>query len=356
MECNNCYFKLSFIGGFLAWNGNFCRLPYFLRARQYGGMEKPRSPRFKRIVTVAPIQLTDRDRDIIRLDHRHRFLRSHQIAALLGGSEQQIVRRLQLLFHHGYLERPRAQIQYYERGGSQAIAYGLGNKGGALLRREFGIAVNSDVWNEKNHAVGRVYLEHALLVSETMVTLELACRRNSVRLLHEDQLGLPVELQPFRWWVKIGGGMKLGVVPDRVFALEYKDQAGQMQRTYFFLEADRGTMPVVRKGLAQTSFFRKLLAYEATWTNKVHQRHLGIQRFRVLTITTIEARVQTLLQACSQLKRGHGLFLFADQSVLKKDLFSPVWHSGKISALSPLLDLPDLASSAVSLVPYQSVA
>ena len=75
-------------------------------------MEEKRSPRFRRISTIAPLQLTERDRDIIRLVHRHRFFRSHQITALLGGSEQQIVRRLQLLYHDEYLERPRAQIQY----------------------------------------------------------------------------------------------------------------------------------------------------------------------------------------------------------------------------------------------------
>ena len=309
-------------------------------------MEKGRSFRFKRVASVAPIQLTDRDRDLIRLIHRHRFLRSHQIVALLGGSEQQIVRRLQLLFHHGYLERPRAQVKFVERGGSQPLAYGLGNKGGALLRREFGIAVDSDAWSEKNHAIGRVFLEHALLVSEVMVSLELACRKHDVRLLYEDELELSVAKQPFQWWVKITGGMKLGVIPDAVFALEYTDQAGLVQRAYFFLEADRGTMPVVRKGLAQTSFFRKLLAYEATWTNKIHQRHLGVHRFRILTVTTIAARVNTLLEACSQLKRGHGMFLFADTSALEKDLFSPVWRNGKTGELSPLLDLPDLASSA----------
>jgi len=294
-------------------------------------MEKKSSPRFKRIVTMAPIQLTDRDREIIRRIHRHRFLRSHQIAALLGGSEQQIVRRLQLLFHHGYLERPRAQVKFVERGGSQPLAYGLGNKGGALLRREFGLAVDSDAWSEKNHAVGRVFLEHALLVSDVIVSLELACRKHDIRLLYEDELALPAQRQPFRWWVKIAGGTKLGVIPDAVFALEYANHNDQMQRAYFFLEADRGTMPVIRKNLVQTSFFRKLLAYEATWTNKVHQRHLGIHRFRVLTVTTIAARVQTLLNACSQLKRGHGLFLFTDKMTLEKtdDMLASVWRTIK---------------------------
>src|SRR5712675_2415505 len=107
-------------------------------------MEYSRFPRFKRSPTVAPFQLTQRDREIIRLLYRHRFLRSSQIVAFMGGSSQQLLRRLKLLYHHGYLERPRAQLQYYERGGSKSIAYGLGNKGGVLLRREFGIAVHPD--------------------------------------------------------------------------------------------------------------------------------------------------------------------------------------------------------------------
>ena len=292
-------------------------------------MEKNRSPRFQRVVTVAPLQLTDRDRTIIRLIHRHRFLRSCHITALLGGSEQQIVRRLQSLFHHGYLERPRAQIQYYERGGSKSIAYGLGNKGGAVIRKEFGSTVDTNSWSEKNHAVGRVFLEHTILVSAVMVSLELACRKRGVRLLYEDELDLPVKKQPFHWRVMIANGAKLGVIPDRVVALEYADQSGQVQRAYFFLEADRGTMPVMRRGLTQTSFYRKLLAYEATWASKVHQRYLGIQRFRVLTVTTSAVRVQSLLEACAQLKRGHGLFLFADTSILEKDLLFASWVNGR---------------------------
>lgn len=300
-----------------------------------------RLPRFERAPTVAPIRLTERDREIIRLIHRHRFLRSHQITALTGGSQQQLTRRLQLLFHHGYLERPRAQLQFYERSGSQAIAYGLGNKSSSMLQ------LNPASWGEKNRALGRIYLAHALLVSDVMVALELACRQRGIRLLHEDALNLPGEA-PLHWRVKLRDDTKLGVIPDRTFALEYSDQNGQVQRVYYFLEADRGTMPVVREKLAQSSFYRKLLAYGATWSNKVHQRHLGIPRFRVLTVTTSAARVKSLLDACSRLQRGHGLFLFADQSVLQKDLLSAVWQCGKAAAMSALVDLPDLANPHVS--------
>jgi len=300
-----------------------------------------RLPRFQRVASVTPIKLTERDYEIIRLVWRHRFLRSNKITALIGGSAQNLSRRLQWLFHHGYLERPRAQLQYYERNGSQTIAYGLGNKSGSLLQ------LKPEEWGEKNRTIGRTYLAHALLVSDVMVTLELACRQHDLRLLYEDEFNLPVEA-PLRWRVKIRDGTKLGVIPDRVFALEYTDQNCQVQRVYYFLEADRGTMPVVREKLTQTSFYRKLLAYEATWANKVHQRHLGIPRFRVLTVTTSAARVKSLLDACSRLQRGHGLFLFADESVLHKDLLSTVWQCGKAAVMSALVDLPDSAKPHVS--------
>lgn len=91
-----------------------------------------RLPRFRRSPSIAPMALTPRDLDIIRAAFRFRFLRSTHLASLFGGSRQVILRRLQLLFHHGYLDRPRAQIDYY-RNGSQPMVYGLGNKGTARV-------------------------------------------------------------------------------------------------------------------------------------------------------------------------------------------------------------------------------
>lgn len=298
-----------------------------------------RLPRFKRTTNVARMALTERDRQIIRLVHRHRFLRSPQIVALIGGSSQQLLRRLKLLYHHGYLERPRAQIDYYHQGGSRHIIYGLGNKGGerTLLKQEFGVTFRELSLGEKNRAAGRMFLEHALLVSDVMVTIELACRERGIRLVTERELVLPGKRQPFQWRVK-DSRLKLGVIPDRVFALEFLDASGTSQRAYFFLEADRGTMPVKRRNLSQTSFYRKLLAYEATWTQNLHRIRFGFHRFRVLTVTTSAARVKLLVEACSQLERGHGLFLFADRTILSGDVFSSTWQTGKPGETGSLLD------------------
>jgi hypothetical protein len=304
-------------------------------------MEFSRLPRFKRAVTIAPIQLTERDREIIRLVHQYRFLRSPQIVVLLADSSQQLLRRLQLLYHHGYLERPRAQLNYYHQGGSSHIVYGLGNKGWAILKKELGPSFRELSWGEKNRSVGRMFLEHALFVSDVMVALEIACRKNgTIRLLTENQILLPGKAQKFRWKVNINNRLKLGVIPDRVFALEFRNQSGNNNRAYFFLEADRGTMPVIRRTLYQTSFYRKLLAYEATWSQSIHRTRFGFHRFRVLTVTTSAERVKSLVDACSKLKSGQGLFLFADRTVLENpaDIFSAIWHTGKLGEAGSLLD------------------
>lgn len=304
-------------------------------------MESLRLPRFKRVPEVAAMQLTERDRDILRHVHRHRFLRSSHLATLIGGSPQQLLRRLRLLYHHGYLERPRAQIDYYHRGGSRCLAYGLGNQGAALLQQE---RSRSD-WSAKNTTVGRLFLEHALMVSDVMTALEVACRRNGrVRLLIGEDIPLPAETsrlrEPFQWRVNLPNRAKLGVIPDRVFALEFLAQPKDRNRVLCFLEADRATMPVARRTLTRSSFQRKLLAYETTWTQGLHEARFGFQRFRVVTVTTSAARVASLVETSRQLSRGQGLFLFTDLASLTAhdDLLTFPFQSGRAGQTTTLLD------------------
>lgn len=286
-----------------------------------------RLPRFKRSSAVAPIRLTSRDQEILKQVHRHRFLRSDHIVGLIAGSPQQIRRRLQRLFHHGYLERPRCQLDYYQSG-SRRMAYGIGNKGAAWVKRKSALPYLALRWKPKNR-VGRLFLEHALLISDIMVAVEIACRqRQDVRLLSADDLHIPKMREPFQWSVEIQHGLKSRVIPDRVFGMEF---AGK--QCWYFLEADRATMPVTRRGLDQSSFYRKILAYTATWQQRIH-RNFGIDRFRVLTVTTNSDRTQTMLQACRDLKNGRGLFLFSDRGSLQnhlQDFFAAGWRSSLLT-------------------------
>jgi hypothetical protein len=70
----------------------------------------------------------------------------------------------------------------------------------------------------------------------------------------------------------------------------------------------------------------------------LHRIRFGFHRFRVLTVTTSTARVKSLVDACSQLERGHGLFLFADRTILSGDMFSSIWQTGKPGETGSLLD------------------
>jgi DNA-binding Lrp family transcriptional regulator len=273
---------------------------------------------------------TERDREIVRLVAKHRFLRSSQIVTLLGETSQPILRRLHLLFHHGYLERPRAQLDYYHLPGSRSIVYGLGNKGATLVTDELARPRPRFSCGDKNRSVGRIYLEHALFVSDTMVALELACRgRDDVRLLSAEECRIPESAQAFCWKVDLRSDLRLGVIPDHVFAIEKNLGSDKPERVYFFLEADRGTMPVKRKELNQTSIHRKILAYEATWSQSLHRTLFGFHRFRVLIVTPTSARLDSIVGTCSELQRGRGLFLFADKTILEKpnDLLGRIWKT-----------------------------
>jgi len=285
-------------------------------------MEAQRLPRFRRAGQVSEIELTDRDRQILTEVHRHRFLRSSHIIDLVDGSAQQILRRLQLLYHHGFLDRPRTQIDYYHRGGSRRIVYGLGKKGFTLLKRELNLPTHLLSWCRTNSATSRLFLEHALLTSDFMVRMELSCRDNLwLKLVPDDAVKLPEmtgkTTQHFHWKVKPKRGPTLGVVPDAVFALERLHAIDRKKNTLYFLEADRGTMPITRKGFEQSSFFRKLVAYQQSWEQGLLTKRFGKGRFRVLTVTSTPERRDHLRDACRKLGTGKGLFLFADRKSME---------------------------------------
>ena len=197
----------------------------------------------------------------------------------------------------------------------------------AWLKRELSLPFHQLDWKRKNR-VGRLFLEHALLISDIMVAVELACRNQpEIRLLVPDEN----RLRPFQWNVEVGNGIKCGVIPDRVFGLEFTDKSGRQNQSWFFLEADRATMPVVRGDLNQSSVYRKYLAYEATWARNIHTTKFNWNRFRVLTVTSSPGRIATLQKAVCSLKRGHGLFLFLDKKSLSgnKDFFALRWQTSR---------------------------
>ena len=300
---------------------------------------------------MRPIVLMPRDIELLRAVRRHRLLRSNHLVALAEGSRQAVLRRLQLLFHHGYLDRPIVQLDWYARG-SEPLVYALGKRGAEALADRGELRRGHVRWDTKNGSLSRVFLHHRLAVADAIVGFEVPCHRNKQAqfIRPEDVLATaPLSTRrlmvPFRWQVDFrseGRRQRLGLQPDGVFGLRFKGKA--VSNAYFFLEADRGTMPVLRRDLAQTSFARKLLAYRETWRQGVHRKHFGIPSFRVLTVTASSARLAHLVAACRSVAAGGpGLFLFATASQLAgANVLTAPWVDGRgqASTLFVALDQP----------------
>lgn len=278
-----------------------------------------RLPRFKRAPEAAgSFQFTPRDLELLRHIAEHRFIKSEWLIKLVGGSRQQVLRRLNLLYHHGYLDRPHCQLDYYHQGGSRSMVYGLASRGAGRLRRDLNMPFDRMDWTTRSKRVGRLFLEHTLMVSDFMATLELECgSHQEINLVYGGDLPQPKERanrrEPFRWTVDLPGKRRVGVVPDKVFALEVTHPDGRIERTHYFLEADRCTMPIERHDLRQSCVLRKLKSYEGTYATGIHRTRLGAERFRVLIVTPHTTRAQNIREAVASLEKGRRLFcVFSD--------------------------------------------
>jgi len=298
-----------------------------------------RRPRFVRASEPPRFRLTDDDVGIVRLLARHRFLRSTHIAALVGRSLDRTNDRLHRLFHAGYLDRPRAQLDYYPTSGSSPYVYALADRGARLLIEHDGIDFANVEWSRKNREAGRPFIAHQLEIMDFYVSLQLAARdRTDVRFIHPDEMVATFpdqtfsERNPFALRVKLshrGTMYEIAVIPDLIFGLIFADDT----RRNFVVEIDRGTMPVTRADFRQTSFEKKMRAYLTAHAAKEHERHFGWKSFRVLTVTTDRYRMQSMKEALRRLHVPHSpgpsLFFFATRDELGvNDPLALPWSDG----------------------------
>jgi len=289
-------------------------------------------PKFKRTRGERPsLKIQPRDIQIVKLVYDHRFLSSDQIRALSDGSEQVISRRLQKLFHNGFLDRPPQQFSF--TAGSNTMVYGLGDKGADILSTEFGIDRGKITWRTKNYEAKTRYLNHTLMISNFRVCFTLAFKETQkAKLLfwNQNKLG-DLKDHVFIKDDKKKEPIKAPVEPDSYFAILHPNG----KKSYFFLEADQSTMDNRR-------FFRKIKAYWHYWKQGGHTKKYDIKGFRVLTLTKSTQRADNLRKAsrlADDRQVGSVMFWFTSEkhykleqpeSVLRSIWQTPVdetWHS-----------------------------
>lgn len=302
---------------------------------------------YKRDKNASQIVITKRDRQIIRLVYEHRFLDGDQLRAIFNTSEVGMRRRLGLLFHNGYLDRPLAQKRHREK---KSLIYALGKEGAKIIAERDDLNISHLDWTGKNREVKNEYIEHALMVSDFVLVVQQACRMvDDVEFISPAEIvhNRPKEVSgaPLKWSVEILNKYpyfkKKGVlnnIPDSAFGLRHGDET-----KYFFVEADRSTMPRRRSNLKSSDFYTKLIRFYESHrqTDKegnrgqVFYENFGFRNPKMITITKTGDRAHNLIETQKNLDQagnGFKIFLFAPAGLFNltkpEKVFARTWYNG----------------------------
>lgn len=273
-----------------------------------------RRPRYRRVdAAELPLYLQPHDRELLRWVYECRFLTSRHLQAVDPRHSQFVLRRLQRLFHHGYVSRIRTLTKR-----NSVFTYALGNRAAEELRLH-GVHVPKVDWDKKNTEVkDQYFVAHELMIADFRVMLHLALTdRQGLTVLPIS----PGDVLPYR----DDAGKQRNIKPDWAFTLVEGDDALD-----FFLEADRSTM-------TDGDYLAKLRAYWLFWKQEKQKADQGLEArdaFRVLTICKTEARarnLRTIARQADDRKKGSGMFWFTTAEhwsiETPSQLFDPIWQT-----------------------------
>lgn len=266
--------------------------------------------------------------------HRHGPLPSsylHAYTAHLCRNATWARRELADLFHedgvHGgpYLDRPWQQFNTMDAR-HHDLVYDLTDAGRDALTEAGRLQANPQ-------APGGPWV-HRHMVACITASIELAALgRGDIRFIFQDEivkgpLRMPVP------YTRNGKTETRDLVPDAVFALAYRTDAGERYRL-FALEADRGTEPGRSSSFNRKSQLRTTLQYRAYVGEGLYKAHLGVSApMLVLTVTTSAARLRNLVD------------LVADASVTGRNSFMLFQHLPQFGHhFAPPKPLPELLSN-----------
>lgn len=290
--------------------------------------------------------LTERDKTILRYLYARRFLTTDHIQWLTDSkSRTKLNYRLKDLFDARFLDRPPIQEQIFSHANKRPLVHALGNKGIQYIKETMGFKVPQSVdWTDKNRKVkSKDFLEHVLGVSDFFVSAELTTADlDGIRFVSEDvviaqspgrtaALPYPLRLPTGFDWLD-GTFVQRSTVPDGMFALTDSRSDGEPRKSFYFLEYDTGSMPVVRSSINQSSIIKKMFGYADIYGRKLHVKRFGYRNFRVLFVTRGKDRIQSMIDAYEQHVRDlcpPGAFLFADyDALMSRSPFGDVWVNG----------------------------
>lgn len=316
--------------------------------------DTPRPYRFQATAELS------RDLDILLFLDRVDYATSDQIVRAVGGSQRNVKNRLRLFFDHKVLTRPPLQHVLLHGFHNPPLIYGLGAAGKRLLIEHGKLSQDGRDYTRKAARVVPLQLAHTIEVTELILQFEAACRDHTqVRLFDQHELlehmpdSTRASRHPFACEVvvelpQLSDPLALTVIPDRLLALGFANGT----RSAHAIEWDRGTESIGTSRtrlVGKSSFRKKLMAYWHAWRQQLHTSRWGFTTgFRVLTITTTEARLRSMIGAQREVAGDTGLFLYTTaERLLDQGPFGSIWSSSSEDglcllppALQPALEVP----------------
>ena len=278
---------------------------------------------------LSPVTLTPRQQEALAklIAARKARASGRETAERRPRTKREIQRRLEFLFHHGYVKRKKLSD-------NEPIAYAIGNKAAEELMLYYGIDRQQIEWTTKNRECGEPYIRHALMVTGLRHAVVVALRdRPDVTLKFWEPDGAFQAKVQYEDRVHTQGGTRTQVVdgtvkPDSLFLLLHREKG-----IHYFPEADRSTMSNGR-------YFSKLKAYYAFWATYVRDGKSPIKQMRVLTITRSEERKQNLRKIADQLSpEAKNLFWFICEKAYlgnPQQVFAATWQTLEDDTLKQL--------------------
>ena len=265
---------------------------------------------------MPPFVLQRRDEDIVRTVATHRVISSEELTLLMSGSRQGVLRRLQALFHGGYLDRPRVQRVSVR---NRPMLYALGQRGAELVRSDENRRRVD--WSEKNRELGAHFIEHTWMISRVRTAVILAAARSKGAVTLDAWCGD----RDFRDAVTVQSGgtaVRVPIVPDAFVTLGVHTEP--IGRIRLFLEADRGTTDLKR-------FVMKMRGYQEYWRTGAAMESLGARNFLVATVARTPQRARSLAEACRDVGSDLRMFVFTSEPECRPvdsgRIFEMVWRT-----------------------------
>jgi hypothetical protein len=308
------------------------------RSETERGAVAEQSPLSHQNKASSEYSLTNRAIAMLETAYSHRFITASLLndlffpESIINGKRQthsNCLYHLKKLVDNGYLFARK--LPPPEHGGRSEYAYLLGRRGAETLAAVWGCSVADLDWDRTDRAIRITSLPHYVACSQVRVRIALSVRKHAGFRIEQwlDER----DLQRKHKGVKVaittpeGREQQVSIEPDQFFLLTTpRSDSDEPSRYFRFVEVDLGTEPIEASRYDRSSFIKKVLSYLEFYRSGHYQWLYGAKGMVILTVTTTERRLASMLKATEQAGGRERFWFSAFERINNEDILcDPVW-------------------------------